>query len=118
MRPTPASDPVRALAARGHHFIWRRIGDRFASVGSVALFVGETIRMTPRGLMAPRLLVDEMHTIGVQSLLLAGYFGCFCFRDSVDGHLSWNVGPDGSFLTYVSIFIRDSLAATPIVPAY
>ena len=61
---------MRAIAARGHRFIWRRIGDRFAAVGSVAMFVGETIRMTPRGLMAPRLLVDEMHAIGVQSLLL------------------------------------------------
>ena len=61
---------MRAFAARGHRFIWRRIGDRFASVGSVTMFVAETIRMTPRGLMAPRLLVDEMHAIGVQSLLL------------------------------------------------
>lgn len=61
---------MRALAARGHRFIWRRIGDRFASVGSVTMFVAETVRMTPRGLMAPRLLVDEMHAIGVQSLLL------------------------------------------------
>jgi phospholipid/cholesterol/gamma-HCH transport system permease protein len=61
---------MRDLAARGHHFVWRRIGDRFAQVGRLALFVGETVRLMPRGLRAPRLLVDEMHAIGVQSLLL------------------------------------------------
>ena len=61
---------MKDLAARGHHFVWRRIGDRFAQVGRLGLFVGDTFRMMPRGLMAPRLLVDEMHAIGVQSLLL------------------------------------------------
>lgn len=61
---------MRDLAARGHHFVWRRIGDRFAQVGRLAMFVGDTFRVLPRGLMAPRLLVDEMHAIGVQSLLL------------------------------------------------
>ncbi len=61
---------MRDLAARGHHFVWRRIGDRFAQVGRVAMFVGDTFRQMPRGLMAPRLLVDEMHAIGVQSLVL------------------------------------------------
>lgn len=61
---------MKDLAARGHHFVWRRIGDRFAQVGRLAIFVGDTVRMMPRGLQAPRLLVDEMHAIGVQSLLL------------------------------------------------
>lgn len=61
---------MRELAARGHHFVWRRIGDWFAQVGSIAAFMGDTLRQLPRGLMAPRLLVDEMHAIGVQSLLL------------------------------------------------
>lgn len=61
---------MRDLAARGHHFVWRRIGDRFAQVGRVAMFVGDTFRQMPRGLLAPRLLVDEMHAIGVQSLVL------------------------------------------------
>lgn len=61
---------MRDLAARGHHFVWGRIGDRFAQVGRVAMFVGDTFRQMPRGLLAPRLLVDEMHAIGVQSLVL------------------------------------------------
>lgn len=61
---------MRELAARGHHFVWGRIGDWFAQVGSIAAFMGDTLRQLPRGLMAPRLLVDEMHAIGVQSLLL------------------------------------------------
>jgi phospholipid/cholesterol/gamma-HCH transport system permease protein len=61
---------VRDLAARGHHFVWNRIGSWFAEVGGVAIFMGETFRLLPRGLRAPRLIVDEMHAIGVQSLVL------------------------------------------------
>jgi phospholipid/cholesterol/gamma-HCH transport system permease protein len=61
---------MRGLAARGHHFVWGRLGDWFAEVGRIALFMGETVRMLPRGLAAPRLIVDECHAIGVQSLLL------------------------------------------------
>jgi phospholipid/cholesterol/gamma-HCH transport system permease protein len=61
---------MRDLAARGHHFVWRRISGWFAEVGRIAIFMGDTFRMLPRGLSAPRLLVDQMHAIGVQSLLL------------------------------------------------
>lgn len=61
---------MRDFAARGHHFVWDRLGGWFAEVGGVAMMVGDTIRHLPRGLRAPRLIVDEMHAIGVQSLLL------------------------------------------------
>ena len=60
MSPNLGSDPVRVLAARGHHYVWRRIGGWFAEVGSIAMFIGDTFRALPRGLRAPRLLVDEI----------------------------------------------------------
>ncbi len=68
---------MRSLAARGHHYVWRRIGNWFAQVGGITLFMGETFRMLPRGLMAPRLIVEEAHAIGVQSLVLVAVVSLF-----------------------------------------
>jgi len=41
-----------------------------AEVGRIALLVGATFRQMGRGLRSLRLVVDQMHTIGVQSLML------------------------------------------------
>ena len=44
--------------------------DGVAEVGRIALLVGATFRQMGRGLRSVRLVVDQMHSIGVQSLVL------------------------------------------------
>ena len=59
-----------SLTARGVGFIWGRVGDWVADVGRIFLLVGDTFRMLGRGLRSFHLVVDQMHMIGVQSLIL------------------------------------------------
>src|SRR5262245_52803013 len=59
-----------SLPERGFDYVWRRIFDWVADVGRIAMLVGETFRTLARGLQSFRLVVDEMHAIGVQSLVL------------------------------------------------
>ena len=47
-----------------------RVLDAIAEVGRIALLVGDTFRMLIPGLRDPRLLVEQMNAIGVQSLIL------------------------------------------------
>ncbi len=61
---------MTALTLRGYEFLRRRALDAIAEVGRVALLMLETFRTLGRGLRAFRLVVDQMHTIGVQSLML------------------------------------------------
>lgn len=57
--------PERAVAS-----LIDRLFDAVAEVGRVALLVRETVRHLVRGLRSFRLVVDQMHAIGVQSLVL------------------------------------------------
>ena len=57
-------------APRPLGYLLGRVGDWVADVGRVALLVGETFRMMFRGLRSTRLVIDQMYTIGVQSLVL------------------------------------------------
>jgi len=59
-----------SLPERGIDYVWTRAFDWIAEVGRIAMLVGETFRMLGRGLRSVRLLIDEMHAIGVQSLVL------------------------------------------------
>jgi phospholipid/cholesterol/gamma-HCH transport system permease protein len=59
-----------SVPPRPFTYLWARIGDWVADVGRVALLVGETFRTMGRGLRSVRLVVDQMHIIGVQSLTL------------------------------------------------
>ena len=59
-----------SLTARGIGFVWGRVGDWVSDVGRIALLVGDTLRMLGRGLRSFHLVVDQMHSIGVQSLIL------------------------------------------------
>ena len=59
-----------SLPERGFDYLWRRVFDWVADVGRIAMLVGETFRTLVRGLRSVRLVIDEMHAIGVQSLVL------------------------------------------------
>ena len=61
-----------------------------AEVGRIALLVGATFRQMGRGLRSIRLVVDQMHTIGVQSLVLVLIVSLFnerrrCLHDFLVG---------------------------------
>ena len=58
------------LTLRGYEHLRKGVLDGFAEVGRIAILMGETFRTLGRGLRAFRLVVDQMHAIGVQSLLL------------------------------------------------
>ena len=51
-------------------YVWDRVGDWVADVGRITLLVLETFRNMLRGLRSTRLVIDQMHIIGVQSLVL------------------------------------------------
>ncbi len=59
-----------SLTARGLRYLKGRPLDWVADVGRIALLVGQTFRVLGRGLRSFHLVVDEMHAIGVQSVLL------------------------------------------------
>jgi len=59
-----------SLTTRGFVYLRRRAFDWVAEVGRIAMLVGDTFRSLTRGLRAFHIVVDEMHAIGVQSLLL------------------------------------------------
>ena len=59
-----------SLTTRGFVYLRRRAFDWVAEVGRIAMLVGDTFRSLGHGLRSFNLLVDEMHAIGVQSLLL------------------------------------------------
>ncbi len=59
-----------SLPERGIDYVWTRAFDWIAEVGRIAMLVAETFRTLGRGLRSVRLLIDEMHAIGVQSLVL------------------------------------------------
>ncbi len=58
------------LTIPGARFARRRVLDWFAEVGRITLLVAETFRTLGRGLRAFWLVIDQMHAIGVQSLML------------------------------------------------
>lgn len=58
------------LALRGIEYVRRRTLDAIAEVGRIALLMFATLRQLARGLRGFRLVVEQMHTIGVQSLML------------------------------------------------
>lgn len=58
------------LTLRGIEFLRQRVLDAIAEVGRIALLILGTFRHLARGLRAFRLVVEQMHVIGVQSLML------------------------------------------------
>ena len=58
------------LTLRGYEYVRTRLLDSIAEVGRISLLVIDTFRMLVRGLRAYRLVVEQMHAIGVQSLML------------------------------------------------
>ena len=59
-----------SLTTRGFSYLRRRAFDWVAEVGRIAMLVRDTFRSLGRGLRAFHIVVDEMHAIGVQSLML------------------------------------------------
>ncbi|MEO5988965.1 MAG: ABC transporter permease [Candidatus Eisenbacteria bacterium] len=55
---------------KSYAFIRHRVDDWLAEVGRIVMLIGETFRMLGRGMRSLGLIVDQMHAIGVQSLLL------------------------------------------------
>src|ERR1041385_344174 len=66
-----------SLVANAGDFLNRRVADWVAEVGRIAILVGDTFRSLGRGLRAFHIVVDEMHAIGVQSLLLVAIVSLF-----------------------------------------
>src|SRR6266478_3317225 len=58
------------LAVRGVRYVRRRALDWVAEVGRVTQLVGETFHLLGPGLRSFRLVVQQMYTIGVESLWL------------------------------------------------
>jgi len=56
------------LALRGFRFMRRRALDGVAEVGRIAQLVGETFRLAGPGMRSFRLVVQQMHAIGVSSI--------------------------------------------------
>jgi phospholipid/cholesterol/gamma-HCH transport system permease protein len=56
--------------AKGESFLFARVLDWIAEIGRIALLMLETFRMLLPALRRPRLIIDEMYAIGVQSLPL------------------------------------------------
>ncbi len=65
-----AVEPDQDLAVRGVQFLWGRTGDALAEIGRVWLLLYETIRVQFQRLPRLRLLLQQMHAIGVDSLWL------------------------------------------------
>ncbi len=61
---------VEELALRGYAYARRRALDGFAEVGRIALLVGDTFRYSGRGLRSFGLTIQQMSSIGVDSLWL------------------------------------------------
>jgi phospholipid/cholesterol/gamma-HCH transport system permease protein len=61
-------DLDESLPARGARYLQRRAGDFVAEVGRFALLLGDIVRFLVPGLRSFRLLVAQMHAIGVGSL--------------------------------------------------
>lgn len=59
-----------SLTLRTYEAARTRVLDSIAEVGRITLLVIDTFRHSLRGLRAYRLVVDQMHMIGVQSLML------------------------------------------------
>ncbi len=59
-----------SLTTRGFSYLRGRMFDSVAEVGRVAMLVRDTFRMLGPGLRAFHNVVDQMHAIGVQSLML------------------------------------------------
>ena len=58
------------LETRGSESGWQRAADWFAEIGRIAILMFDTLRMLLPALRRPRLIIDEMYAIGVQSLPL------------------------------------------------
>ncbi len=58
------------LALRGVRYMWQRATEWIAEVGRVALLIGEMATIFTRRLPSVRLIVQQMSTIGVDSLWL------------------------------------------------
>src|SRR5689334_23989016 len=61
---------AESLATRGFDYLWDNILDGVAEVGRITIMVWDTLRSLGRGLRSFHLVVEEMHAIGVQSLML------------------------------------------------
>jgi phospholipid/cholesterol/gamma-HCH transport system permease protein len=60
--------PNENVAVRGVQLLWGRVGDGLAEIGSVCELIWETIRVQVQRLPDFKLLVEQMHAIGVESL--------------------------------------------------
>lgn len=58
------------LTLKSFGFVRDRVEGWLAEVGRIVILMGETFRTMGRGLRSVGLIVDQMHAIGVQSLLL------------------------------------------------
>src|SRR5215831_237696 len=58
------------LALRGFHYLRRRALDWVAEVGRLALLVRDTLRFFGPGIRSFKLVVDQMYSVGVESLWL------------------------------------------------
>lgn len=58
------------LTLKGYAFVREQVGDWLSEVGRITMLIAETFRTLGRGLRSFRLVIDQMHSIGVQSLLL------------------------------------------------
>ena len=58
------------VATRGSERGWQRAAEWFAEIGRIAILMFDTLRMLLPALRRPRLIIDEMYAIGVQSLPL------------------------------------------------
>ena len=65
-----ANPPGEGLATRGAGMVGGRVADWFAEVGRITLLVGDMLRVMLRKLPSPRLLIEQMQAIGVDSLWL------------------------------------------------
>ena len=65
------------LALVGARYVRRQALDGVAQVGRVTMLMGETIRLMPAGLRSFRLVVQQMHAIGVNSLWLVSVVSVF-----------------------------------------
>lgn len=59
-----------SLPVRGMGYVQHRLVDAIAEIGRIAILMLDTFRHLGRGLAAPRLVMEQAHAIGVQSLAL------------------------------------------------
>jgi phospholipid/cholesterol/gamma-HCH transport system permease protein len=66
----PHEATADSLTTRGARFVRTRAGDWMAEVGRVSIMIGRTLGSSAKRLPSARLIVQQMNTIGVESLWL------------------------------------------------